>query len=222
MIRRENAIVSGLFLAAVFCASFDKVHWAAAGTVYLADVVSILFLVAWAIDRLAAPVHRVPRTVAVLIVFFFAFLLVYLVGFFNLDTQDALDQFGKGIVKWAIHFVFLIVAVAYIARRSRRYYWRTLTPILLRESRRMYSAQGSADSGALWTTAPSRSSARSAAVTAARSGLVGRARNVTSTSFSADGSKPVSMRPNGSGTTFRDAAVATPISRRSGSFQRSG
>ena len=67
------------------------------------------------------------RTVAVLIVFFFAFLLVYLVGFFNLDTAGAASQFGKGIVKWAIHFAFLIVAVAYLARRSRRYYWRTLT-----------------------------------------------------------------------------------------------
>ena len=126
MTRRESGVVSGLFLAAVFCASFDKVHWAAAGTVYLADVVSILFLAAWSIDRLGMPAHRVTRTVAVLIVFFFAFLLVYLVGFFNLDTADAASQFGKGIVKWAIHFAFLIVAVSYLARRSRRYYWRTL------------------------------------------------------------------------------------------------
>jgi O-antigen ligase len=125
--RRESGVVSGLFLAAMFCASFDKVHWDAAGTVYLADVVSILFLVAWAIDRLGNPQHRVPRTVAVLLVFFAAFLLVYLFGFFNLDTQDAADQFGKGIVKWAIHFAFLIVAVAYLAGRSRRYYWRALT-----------------------------------------------------------------------------------------------
>jgi O-antigen ligase len=127
MTRRDSGVVSALFLAAMFCASFDKVHWNAAGTVYLADVVSILFLVAWSIDRLDATVHRVPRTVAVLIGFFVAFLLVYLVGFFNLDTQDAADQFGKGIVKWAIHFAFLIVAVAYLAGRSRRYYWRTLT-----------------------------------------------------------------------------------------------
>jgi O-antigen ligase len=125
--RRESGVVSGLFLAAMFCASFDKVHWDAAGTVYLADVVSILFLVAWAIDRLGNPEHRVPRTVAVLLLFFAAFLLVYLVGFFNLDTRDAADQFGKGIVKWAIHFTFLIIAVAYLAGRSRRFYWRMLT-----------------------------------------------------------------------------------------------
>jgi O-antigen ligase len=125
--KRESGVVSGLFLAAVFCSSFDKVHWAAAGTIYLSDVTSLFFLLAWTIDRLGEPARRVPRTVAVLLVFFFAFLLVYLIGYFNLDTQDALDQFGKGLAKWVIHFIFLIVAVSYIARRSERYYWRTLT-----------------------------------------------------------------------------------------------
>ena len=76
--RRANGVVSGLFLAAVFCASFDKVHWNAAGTVYLADVTSLLFLVAWTIDRLGEPVRRVPRTVAVLLVFFFSVNKVWL------------------------------------------------------------------------------------------------------------------------------------------------
>ena len=61
MTRRESGVVSGLFLAAVFCASFDKVHWAAAGTVYLADVVSILFLAAWAIDRFGTPARSFSR-----------------------------------------------------------------------------------------------------------------------------------------------------------------
>src|ERR1051326_6417987 len=89
--RRESGVVSALFLAAVFCASFDKVHWAAAGTIYLSDVTSLLFLVAWAIGRMGEPARRVPRTVGVLLLFFFAFLLVYLIGYFNLDTQDAFD-----------------------------------------------------------------------------------------------------------------------------------
>ena len=123
MIRRENAIVSGLFLAAVFCASFDKVHWAPPAPSTSPTSCRSCSSLAWAIDRFATPVRRVTRTVAVLIVFFFAFLLVYLIGFFNLDTQDAANQFGKGIVKWPIHFVFLIVAVAYIAG--------TLAPLLL-------------------------------------------------------------------------------------------
>jgi O-antigen ligase len=127
---RESRLVSPLFLAAVFCATFEKVHWNVAGTVYLADVTSLGFLAAWALDRLGRPVRRVPRTAAVLLVFLTAFLLVYLVGFFNLDTRQAADQFGKGIVKWLIHFVFLVVAVVYIAGRSRRYYWRTLSTFI--------------------------------------------------------------------------------------------
>ena len=125
--RRESPIVNFLFLAAMFCASFDKVHWSAAGTIYLSDVTSVLFLIVWGLSRLGTHRHRVPRTVGVLIVFFAAFLLVYLIGYFNLDTQDALNQFTKGIVKWAIHFLFLIVTVAYLAGKSKSYYWRTLT-----------------------------------------------------------------------------------------------
>jgi O-antigen ligase len=125
--QREIPLVSPLFLTAVFCSTFEKVHWNVAGTVYLADITTIAFLAVWALDRAGRPVRRVPRTAAVLLAFFTAFLLVYLIGFFNLDTTQAADQFGKGIVKWLIHFVFLIVAVAYIAGRSRNYYWRTFT-----------------------------------------------------------------------------------------------
>jgi O-antigen ligase len=125
--RLESRLVSPLFLAAVFCATFEKVHWSIAGTVYLADVTTIAFLAVWALDRLSHPVGRVTRTAAVLLLFFVAFLLVYLIGFFNLDTTEAANQFGKGIVKWLIHFVFLVVAVSFLAARSRRYYWRTLS-----------------------------------------------------------------------------------------------
>jgi O-antigen ligase len=72
-----------------------------------------------------APV-RVPRTTAVVAGFLAAFLLVYLIGFFNLDTQDALAQFGKGMVKFLIHFAFLAAAVAFLARRGERYFWLSL------------------------------------------------------------------------------------------------
>jgi O-antigen ligase len=124
---RESRLVSALFLVAVFCATFEKIHWDVAGSIYLADLTTLAFLAAWALDRLGRPRARVPRTAAVLLGFFVAFLLVYLVGFYNLDTSQALSQFGKGLVKWLIHFAFLIVAVAYLAGRSRHYYWRTLT-----------------------------------------------------------------------------------------------
>src|SRR5205085_8029824 len=69
---------------------------------------------------------RVPWTSAVLLAFFAAFLLVYLIGFFNLETGDALAQWAKGLTKWLIHFAFLTCAVAWLARRGRPYYWRTL------------------------------------------------------------------------------------------------
>ncbi len=125
--RRESRLVSALFLVAVFCATFEKVHWDVAGSIYLADVTTLVFLGVWSLDRLARPRMGMPRTAVVLLGFFGAFLRVYLIGFYNLDTSQALSQFGKGIVKWLIHFAFLIVAVAYLAGRSRRYYWRTLT-----------------------------------------------------------------------------------------------
>ncbi len=54
------------------------------------------------------------------------FLVVYLVGFFNLDTAVAAAQYAKGMTKFAIHFLFLIAGVAYLARCARTFYWQTL------------------------------------------------------------------------------------------------
>ena len=58
-------------------------------------------------SRAGAERGRVPRTTVAIAGFFLAFLLVYLVGFFNLETSDALAQFVKGMVKFVIHFAFL-------------------------------------------------------------------------------------------------------------------
>ncbi len=124
--RRESRLVPLFFLAAVFCATFEKVQWQVAGSVFLADLTATGFLLAFAFDRLGRARGRVPRTAAVLLVFLGAFLLVYLIGFFNLETTQALNQFGKGIVKWLLHFGFLIVGVVYLTGRSLRFYWRTL------------------------------------------------------------------------------------------------
>ena len=57
---------------------------------------------------------------------FRAFLLVYLVGYFNLETSADRSQFAKGLAKFALHFAFLAAAVAHLARRSARFYWQTL------------------------------------------------------------------------------------------------
>ena len=115
-----------LFLASVFSVTFEKVHWNVAGTVSLADVLAILFLVMWTLERLGGRDRRLPRTCGVVVCFGLAFLLAYLLGYFTIDTADAAGQFGKGIFKWAIHILFLVAGISYLARRSERFYWRTI------------------------------------------------------------------------------------------------
>src|SRR3954451_15025772 len=112
-----------LFLASVFCVTFEKVHWNFAGTVSLADVLAIGFLIAFV---LCTRRWRVPHTSAVLAVFLAVFLLVYLLGYYDLSDSDALAQWGKGLTKWAIHFAFLAAAVVWLSRRGQRYFWTTL------------------------------------------------------------------------------------------------
>jgi len=116
-------LTSFFFLASLFCVTFEKIHWSFAGTVSLADVLAILFLVSF-----LATTKRgtVPRTTAVLLGFFAAFLLVYLIGYFNLSDSDALQQWIKGLIKWLIHFAFLAAAVVWISRRGQHYFWRSL------------------------------------------------------------------------------------------------
>src|SRR3954470_23804988 len=123
---RESRLVPFFFLAAAFCCTFAKVQWNVAGSVFLADVAALGFLCFYGLDRLGRRSGPVPRTAAVLLAFLGAFLLVYLVGFFNLETGQALDQYGKGIVKWLIHFAFLVAGLVYLARKPLAFYWRTL------------------------------------------------------------------------------------------------
>ena len=125
---RESRLVSPLFLAAVFCATFEKVHWNVAGTVYLADVTTLavprrLGARPARPTRSARPAHRGRAPAASS-----SRSCSSTCSASSTSTrQQAADQFGKGIVKWLIHFVFLD------RRRHRtwpgaraRYYWRTL------------------------------------------------------------------------------------------------
>ncbi len=113
-----------LFLATVFSVTFEKVHWSVAGQVSLADVLAIGFIISFCADRIARGDARLPRTSFVAIAFLVLFLVVYLVGFFNIDTAAAAAQYAKGMTKFAIHFLFLIAGVAYLARCARTFYWQ--------------------------------------------------------------------------------------------------
>jgi hypothetical protein len=114
---------SFLFLATLFCATFEKVHWNVAGSVSIADVLAILFLIAFVVSTRR---WRVPRTSAILAGFLAVFLIVYLAGYFDLADSDALAQWAKGLTKWLIHFAFLAAAVVWLARRGQHYFWRAL------------------------------------------------------------------------------------------------
>ena len=123
----RTRLVDVLLFASVFTVTFANVRWSAGSAdVNISDITAGLFVLAFAIARVERHDARFPRTVAVLAVFFALFVVVYLVGFFNLATTEDRDLFAKGIVKFAIHFAFLGCAVAHLARRSEAFFWRTL------------------------------------------------------------------------------------------------
>jgi O-antigen ligase len=116
-------VASFFLLATLFCVTVEKVHWNVGGDVGVADVLTVLFLVAYAFEHRDRPI---PRTAAVVLGFGAAFALVYLLGYFNIETKQGLDQFTKGMVKFVLHFLFLTAAVAYLAGRGRTLYWSAL------------------------------------------------------------------------------------------------
>jgi O-antigen ligase len=123
---RRQAVTETLFFATVVTVTFAKLQWEVAGTLSLSDVLTALFLAAFAAGRIDRLDGRLARGAAGALLFFFLFGLVYLIGFFNLDTAQALAQWAKGMVKFVLHFGFLVAGVALVARRGERFYWWTL------------------------------------------------------------------------------------------------
>jgi O-antigen ligase len=125
-VRGPGRLVELLFLATVFTITFEKIHWETGVTVNLADILATLFVAGYVATRVADGDGWLPRTAFVVAAFAGAFLLVYLIGYFNLESEQALEQFAKGLVKFGVHFGFLVAGIAYLARRSQRFYWTTL------------------------------------------------------------------------------------------------
>src|SRR4029453_11018124 len=116
----------GLFLLTMLTVTFHKLQWELAGSLTLSDVLTSVFLVLFVWDRAERADGRLPRTAVVALAFFLAFALVYLAGFYSLDTGQALAQWAKGMVKFVLHFGFLVTGIALLARRSVRFYWCAL------------------------------------------------------------------------------------------------
>src|SRR5262249_9439278 len=118
--RTRERIVTGLFFASLFVATFEKVHWSFAGQIGINDIATILFLIAYVVTER----RPLPRTSAIVLGFFAAFALVYLAGFWNIETKQGLTQFTKGMVKFTIHYAFVVAAIGYLAQRGERFFWR--------------------------------------------------------------------------------------------------
>jgi O-Antigen ligase len=120
--RSHERVVTGLFFASLFVSTFEKVHWSFAGQIGVNDVFTILFLIAF----VATERRPLPRTSAIVLAFFAAFALVYLAGYWDIQTKQGLTQFVKGMVKFVIHFSFMVAAIGYLAQRGKQFYWRAL------------------------------------------------------------------------------------------------
>ncbi len=123
-------VIEGLFLLTIFTVTFHKLQWELAGSLTLSDVLTSVFLVLFAWDRFERNDVRFTRTAMVAFGFFCAFALLYLAGFYSLDTSEALAQWAKGMVKFVLHFGFLVTGVALLARRGIRFYWVALAAFL--------------------------------------------------------------------------------------------
>ena len=132
--RRERVLaqpaLDGLFLLTILTVTFHKLQWELAGSLTLSDVLTSVFLVLFAWDRFMRDDGRFTRTAMVALAFFVVFALVYLAGFYNLDTAQALAQWAKGMVKFVLHFGFVVAGVALLARRGIRFYWYALAAFL--------------------------------------------------------------------------------------------
>src|SRR2546423_14636604 len=122
----SRRVTDFLLFAAVFTMSFEKLFWNVAGKIALTEVISLLFIGASLLRRLGRRDRSPPRTSGLVVAFFAAFLLVYLIGFYNLETTQGLTQFGKGMGTFVLHFAFLVARVDYLSRPSERVYWRML------------------------------------------------------------------------------------------------
>jgi hypothetical protein len=123
-------VLDGLFLLTIFTVTFHKLQWELAGSLTLSDVLTSVFLVLFAWDRFVRNDGAFTRTAAVALAFMCLFALLYLAGFYSLDTGQALAQWSKGMVKFVLHFGFLVTGIALLARRGLRFYWLALAAFL--------------------------------------------------------------------------------------------
>src|SRR4029078_7938813 len=121
-----QTVLDGLFLLTILTVTYHTLQWETPASLTLSDVLTSVFLVLFFWDRFEKDDGAFTRTAAVAFGFFLLFALVYLAGFYSLDTGQALAQWAKGMGKFVLHFGFLVTGIALLARRGIRFYWYAL------------------------------------------------------------------------------------------------
>ena len=124
-------LVRLLFLATLFSVTFERLHWGFLGNLSLSDLLTIAFADAFITWWAGQRSWHAPRTAVAVAAFFALFALVYLGGFFNLQTSDGVHQWTKGLTKFVLHFVLLALGIIYLHQESTRFYARALRAFLL-------------------------------------------------------------------------------------------
>jgi hypothetical protein len=116
-----------LFAGTLFVVPFTKLKWESAGGIVLADVLTVLLLVALAVELRLRPELRVPRTALSLLAAGGGLLAVYATGFVAASgVEGGSLQVVKGLTRLSLHFALLAAGVTYLVWRPRGYLWRAV------------------------------------------------------------------------------------------------
>ena len=121
---RGTTLLDGILLLAALTATWQKMSWDVAGRVTLVDLLEMLFVGLFLLDRIVRRDSRLSAASTVTLGFVLLLVSVHLCGFLGLDTTQAVDQWTKGIVKWLIFALFLVCAITHVARRGEALWWR--------------------------------------------------------------------------------------------------
>ena len=116
-----------LLLATLVVTTWHKLHWSpGAGDVTLEDILATAFVALFVVDRCLRRDARMHRVALGLLLAMAVLEAVYLGGYFALENSEQLSQYAKGMVKFALHFGFLVCGTQYVIDRGERLLRRTI------------------------------------------------------------------------------------------------
>jgi len=121
---RGLSLLDVMLILIALSATWHKLSWETAGRVMLVDIFQLLFLGLFVLDRVIRKDTRLTPAAIVVLGFMLMFLSVHFAGFLGLETTQAVEQWTKGVIKWAIFALFLICAITHVARRGEQLWWR--------------------------------------------------------------------------------------------------